>query len=128
MTTDLVTRSSDEDQPDLATELRAIAQESVSLMTLGYQLANRVNEALALVEPAPVSLPDPETVPPRILREFGIAYLAAASSKQLRADIVEARGTQSACVLATKLDTDLIALGKQRPVVQGRDGNGAAHV
>jgi hypothetical protein len=96
----------------------------IFMLAAGY-LA-RIDVALEKVTPAPVVTP--MNASPRELRAFGLEYLRQFSSKTLRQDIVEARGAQSACVLATKLDSDLITLGKQRPVVQGRDnGNGVAH-
>jgi hypothetical protein len=116
-----------EDQPDnLAVEMRAIAEEATSLMILGHQLRGRIDAALALLEPAPAPLPDPETAPPRTLRAFGRAYLERFSSQTIRQDLVEARGAQAAAVFATKLDHDLVARGKVRPVIQGRNGEAYA--
>jgi hypothetical protein len=97
-----------------ADALRALAQEANSLMVLGYSLRTQVAAALVRLE---------EAASPRTLRRQALAYLAATSSRQLRRDLIEARGAQSACVFATKLGGDLVALGKARPVLS-RNGNG----
>jgi hypothetical protein len=105
---------------DPAVELHALRGEVSSLLLLAYETAQKLDVVLERIE----SAPEPRG---RVLRAIGLRYLATASSAQLRADLVEARGAQSACVLATKLDSDLIALGKQRPVVRGNGNGGAAH-
>jgi hypothetical protein len=103
MATEVVSRSNGEDQPDLAAELRLITEEATSLMVLGYQLRERIDAALGLLEPEPAPVPSPETVPPRVLREFGLEYLTRFSSQTIRRNLVERRGAQAATVLATKL-------------------------
>jgi hypothetical protein len=105
-------------RPERTVDLRALRGEVSSLFMLAYETMKKIDTVLERIEPAP----EPRG---KELRALGLRYLATASSAQLRADLVEARGAQSACVFASKLDGDLIALGKQRPVVRG-NGNGAA--
>jgi hypothetical protein len=96
-----------------ADALRALAQEANSFLVLGYSLRAQITQALARFEETST----------KTLHQQVLAYLAETSNRQLRADLIEARGAQSAAVLATKLDADLIARGKARPVLS-RNGNG----
>jgi hypothetical protein len=85
-------------------ELRELRGEVRAVFFLAAEYLTKIDFALAKVEPAPALTP--ANAAPRELRAFGLKYLRQTSSKTLRQDIVEARGAQSACVLATKLDGD----------------------
>jgi hypothetical protein len=101
--------------------LRDLKSEAASLLILAHQLGNKIETTLAGIE---LSNPRPT------LRETAIAYMAAAPSARLRADLIEARGARAAANFRTRLNGDLEQLAGRRHPVNGRahvgNGNGTA--
>lgn len=103
--------------PSPVSKLKAILENSTSLMMLGYELKEETRAALAQLEP-PAEGP--------ALRKAALHYMAITSNAQLRRDVIEARGERSAANFRTRLNTDLETLaGKRHPVAgHARVGNG----
>jgi hypothetical protein len=107
--------------PDVQTILERLAESASALMMMNYEVKRDATAALERLNAPPAA-------------EAIATYLRTTSNRELRRALIEARGAQGAAVLATKLNRDLAALGKPRPVVNGRraanghaSGNGRAH-
>jgi hypothetical protein len=78
-------------------KLNQLFAQAAAFIDLGYELRGEIKEGLSQIEPDS----------PAALRRAGRRYLAEVSNAQLRQDLVEVRGEQSAAVLRTKLNSTL---------------------
>ena len=95
---------------DLVGKLEALLGSSTSLMLLGYELKEEIRETLAEVERlAEASAP----------REVARRYMATAPQAEIRATLIEARGSKAAANFRTRLNSDLEARNGRRHPAAG---------
>jgi hypothetical protein len=103
-------------------KMEALLARTSSLATLASRLHSEVREAFEALEIAQAAN----------LREAGRRYLATASNRELRQDLIAARGGRAAAHLRTKLNSDLeMRRGRRHPVsgspLVSNGSNGSAH-
>jgi hypothetical protein len=100
--------------PSLGDKLERLIEEFTSFMVLGHQLREQTRTVLEEIAATQTGAD---------LRKAGRAYLANASSHELREALIEARGAKAAANFRTKLNSDLEQhRGRRHPI------NGRAHV